>query len=66
MTDINVNFQLDKSIHARAKELALKKKQQSKHCILNGLKTVLNVKQVKQLYTMTMNETKTIMLNYKK
>lgn len=25
MTDINVNFQLDKSIHARAKELALKK-----------------------------------------
>ncbi len=25
MTDINVNFQLDKSIHTRAKELALKK-----------------------------------------
>ena len=25
MTDINVNFQLDKSIHARAKALALKK-----------------------------------------
>lgn len=25
MPDINVNFQLDKSIHTRAKELALKK-----------------------------------------